>query len=160
MTIRVTGANDAPTAEAGDDQTVNEDVGTVTLDGTGSSDPDTGDTLSYTWTQTGTPTVPLANADMATATVTVPSDLVANVALTFTLTVTDSRLPVTDTVIITVRADNDAAVIGGMATGSVTEDATATATGTLTAVTRTASTTCSSRRPGWRSPSAPTVTLA
>ena len=44
--------NQAPTADAGDDQTVAAGA-TVNLDGTGSSDPDAGDTLDYTWTQTG-----------------------------------------------------------------------------------------------------------
>lgn len=51
--------NDPPTADAGADQTV--EVGTeVTLDGSGSSDPD-GDALTYRWTQTNRPTVTLSD---------------------------------------------------------------------------------------------------
>jgi PKD repeat protein len=41
-------ANQAPTADAGPDQTVEVDE-TVNFDGTGSSDPDVGDTLTYAW---------------------------------------------------------------------------------------------------------------
>ena len=134
VTITVTGANDAPTAVAEPlNQPVPEGV-MVRLDGTGSHDPDMGDTLTYTWTQIGTPTVTLTNADSATATFTAPN-LTAPTDLTFTLTVTDSQLTATDTVIINIDADNDAAVIGGMNSGTVTEDAVMdTATGTLTAM--------------------------
>tara|TARA_B110000879_G_scaffold53534_1_gene75904 strand:- start:228 stop:368 length:141 start_codon:yes stop_codon:yes gene_type:complete len=42
-------ANNAPSASAGADQSVAA-AATVTLDATISSDPDSGDTLSYTWT--------------------------------------------------------------------------------------------------------------
>ena len=41
-------ANEAPTADAGSDRTVNVDE-SMTFDGTGSSDPDAGDTLTYEW---------------------------------------------------------------------------------------------------------------
>ncbi len=46
-------ANEIPVANAGADQTVFVDgtcMATVTLDGTGSTDADVGDTLTYTWT--------------------------------------------------------------------------------------------------------------
>ena len=46
-------ANSAPTANAGADQTAVASAATVTLDGSGSTDPDTGDTLTYAWTKTG-----------------------------------------------------------------------------------------------------------
>ena len=36
---------------------------TVNLDGTGSSDPDAGDTLDYAWTQTGGTAVTLTGAE-------------------------------------------------------------------------------------------------
>ena len=55
-----------PVSEAGPAQTVNPFV-EVTLDGTGSSDPDVGDTLTYAWTQTSGATVILADATTASA---------------------------------------------------------------------------------------------
>ncbi len=79
VTITITGANDAPTADAGLMQTVTQGI-TVTLDGSGSSDPDTGDMIdAYAWTQSSTPTVTLdATIEMPTFTapaVTSPTDL-------------------------------------------------------------------------------------
>ena len=53
--------NDPPVADAGPDQTIQEPpVGqTVTLDGSGSTDPDVGDTLNYAWSQSSGPSVTL-----------------------------------------------------------------------------------------------------
>ena len=45
-----TPTNRAPTANAGAAQSVNE-FDAVTLDGSASSDPDVGTTLTYSWTQ-------------------------------------------------------------------------------------------------------------
>jgi len=96
-----------PMAEAGDNQIVDEGA-TVTLSGSG-TDSDDNETLTYAWEQLGTevpgtPTVDLMNADTATATFIVPSQLSTAAELIFQLTVTDgSGLTATDEVMITVR---------------------------------------------------------
>ena len=66
-----------PTAEAGDDQTVEEGA-LVTLDGSGSSDPeDQGEALTYLWTQTGGTAVTLSSSAAQSPTFTAPEQLVA-----------------------------------------------------------------------------------
>ncbi len=87
--ITVTYVNDAPSADAGTDQSVDEGA-TVTLSGSG-TDPDTGDSLSYAWTQTGGPTVSLNRANSASPSFTAPNVLSTDAVLTFRLTVTDPR---------------------------------------------------------------------
>ena len=99
--------NSAPTADAGADQTAVASAATVTLDGSGSTDPDTGDTLTYAWTQTSGTTMSLSSTSAAQPTFTAPS-LGANdaaVTLTFSLVVTDdkSNASTADTVSITVN---------------------------------------------------------
>lgn len=89
VTITVNPANNAsPTANAGAPQTVTSGE-TVTLDGTGSGDPD-GTIASYSWSQTGgTPVVELSDA--ADAQPTFPAPTVTSPAtLTFSLVVTDN----------------------------------------------------------------------
>ena len=124
MTITVTGANDAPTANAGADATVIEGA-SVTLDGTDSTDPDTGTTLTYSWARKAGETdnaVTLTNANTASASFTAPSDIAADATLTFVLTVSDGTESDTDEVVITVTGTNAAATFGGTLTGAVTED--------------------------------------
>jgi hypothetical protein len=90
-----------PTANAGDDQTVTT-LALVTLDGSGSNDPDGNLPLSYRWTQSGGPTVTLSSPAAIDPTFSAPPD---PALLTFTLMVTDSLgLPAltTDEVVITV----------------------------------------------------------
>jgi hypothetical protein len=60
VTVRVDNFNHAPTADAGPEQTRNEGS-VVTLDGSGSRDPD-GDGLSYTWSQHSGPPVMLSDS--------------------------------------------------------------------------------------------------
>ncbi|HEX7131996.1 MAG TPA: DUF3616 domain-containing protein [Iamia sp.] len=79
--------NGKPTAVAGPDQLVDPGV-TVTLDGTGSSDPDGGDTLRYQWTQTFGPGVTLTGATTPTPTFTSPE---GPAELRFRLIVRDRR---------------------------------------------------------------------
>ena len=89
--------NEAPTANAGPDQTVNEgDL--VTLDGTGSTDSD-GTIASYAWTAPAG--ITLSDASSATPTFTAPT---GSATLTFSLTVTDNDGAVSapDEVVVTV----------------------------------------------------------
>ncbi len=131
VTITVTaGTNDAPTANAGADQTVAEGD-TVTLDGSGSSDPEN-ETLTYAWTQTSGETVTLSNAATASPTFTAPTQLVADAALVFSLTVTDARnaASTADTVTITVTAGtNDKPTANAGADQTVAEGASVTLDG-------------------------------
>ncbi len=95
-----TPANQAPTANAGRDQSVSAGA-LVTLSGSG-SDPDSGDTLTYSWTQIGTPAVTLSNSWISNPTFNAPRP---SATLTFRLTVTDNHgASDTDDVTITVRA--------------------------------------------------------
>ena len=97
--------NTPPVANAGRDQTVFVGMA-ITVNGSASSDPD-GDTLTYSWAQTGGTTVALSGAATSGLTFTAPA---TPGRLTFTLTVTDDGSPPashTDTVIITVtEAEN------------------------------------------------------
>ena len=94
--------NDPPTADAGPDQTVASGAN-VTLNGNGSSDPNAGDTLDYSWTQTGRSALcPLTGANTATPSFTAPT---GPATLTFELTVTDDAGATdTDTVVVNVEA--------------------------------------------------------
>jgi hypothetical protein len=86
--VNVSWVNLPPTADAGPDQTVDEDV-TVTLDGSNSSDPDN-DISSYQWIQTGGMTVTLSSTTAVQPTFTAPNVGPSGASLTFQLTVTDS----------------------------------------------------------------------
>lgn len=97
--------NDPPVANAGADQNVNEGAA-VTLDGSGSSDPDDG-IGAYLWEQTAGPTVSLSNAAAVQPQFTAPNFLSGANTLTFRLTVTDNGSQTDiDTVTITVSDVN------------------------------------------------------
>jgi hypothetical protein len=81
LTRRV--GNSAPVADAGPDQ-IGVAAGTVTLNGTGSFDPE-GDPLTFQWTQIAGPSVSLTGQNTATATFTA----VAGQTYSFRLTVKD-----------------------------------------------------------------------
>ena len=135
VTITVTGANDAPTAEAGNPQTVPREA-TVELIGNG-TDPDTGDQaeLTYAWTQTGgTSTVTLVPGVASNRVTFTAPTVTTDTTLTFTLTVTDRQGAAdTATVMVTINTGSMASDITGDIFGLVTEDAAPnTATGALT----------------------------
>ena len=129
--------NNAPTANAGGDQQVNEGD-EVTLNGSGSSD--TGDIIeSYSWVQVAdssgatldTATVTLViGDDPATATFDVPDNLTADTTLYFRLTVTDGD-GASHSDIVTIFINNNPTVTLGAITpaGEVNEGATVTLSG-------------------------------
>jgi YD repeat-containing protein len=89
VTITIDGPNVPPTADAGTAFAVIEGDTNVSLDGSGSSDPD-GEIATYSWTQIGTPEAPLLNDNTATPTFTAPNTG-QNELLTFELTVADDE---------------------------------------------------------------------
>jgi MYXO-CTERM domain-containing protein len=99
-TVLVRHVNAPPVADAGPAQAVDERT-VVTLDGSGSSDPDPGTILAYQWTQVGDQTVALRGADTARPSFDAPEVGVAGARLTFRLVVRDaltSSAPATVTV--------------------------------------------------------------
>jgi len=96
--------NVAPTANAGPDQSVSA-AALVQLSGAASADAD-GSIASYTWMQTGGPTVVLSNASVVAPTFQAPALAFAS-TVTFSLSVVDNRgaaSPVTDFVAVMVQA--------------------------------------------------------
>ena len=88
-----------PTAAAGSGQTVNKQA-SVTLDGSGSSDPD-GHPITYSWVQTAGPTATLSSSTSAKPTFTASG---TSGAMTFQLTVSNGQLTSTaSTVMVTVQ---------------------------------------------------------
>jgi hypothetical protein len=99
--VNVSNVNQAPTADAGPDQTVGEGE-SVTLNGSNSSDPD-GTIASYSWTQTGGVAVSLSSRLTARPTFKAPNVGPGGVSLSFQLTVTDNEgLQATDSCIVNV----------------------------------------------------------
>lgn len=106
MTVEITNLNNDPTAQAGADQTVNENT-MVVLNGSASSDPD-GDSLTYEWMQIGGTSVILSGDMTATPTLTSPFVSAGGENLTFELTVDDGYLGTsTDVMVIHVQNAND-----------------------------------------------------
>ena len=95
-----------PVANADSDQTVNEGP-TIILDGSASQSP-SGDLLSYSWKQTTGP-AGILQPPTSVQTTFLPPDITTDTNFSFTLTVNDGSLQSwTDSVVITVLADNDA----------------------------------------------------
>ena len=111
--ILVSVTNQNPLANAGADQSVVVGA-TVTVDATGSSDPDGHNPLGFTWRQVSGPTVALSNANTARAAFVAPS---TPTVLVFEVTVRDRfNAQSVDTVIVTVNDIQPSAV-------SITADA-------------------------------------
>ncbi|HAQ20840.1 MAG TPA: hypothetical protein DCR40_16650 [Prolixibacteraceae bacterium] len=106
VVITVKQVNKLPVANAGANQSVNEGV-LVTLDGTGSSDPD-GNPLTYLWTAPAGITLSSTTANKPTFTA---PDVAADTDYTFSLVVNDGTANSTpDEVKITVKQGNQAPV--------------------------------------------------
>jgi len=107
--ITVQYINKSPLANAGVDQSVNEG-GTITLDGTASTDPD-GNPLTYKWS---TP----AGISLSSTTSVKPSftgpDVAVNTNYTFTLIVNDGTADSpADQVVVTIKRVNKAPIVNG-----------------------------------------------
>ena len=120
VTITVVAGNKPPTADAGQDQTVTEGE-VVTLDASGSADPDDG-IASFSWRQTGGTGVLLSDDTTAQPGFTAPEVGVTGESLIFELTVTDAGgLTATDSVTITVTSVNQPPVADAGPDQTVTE---------------------------------------
>jgi LmbE family N-acetylglucosaminyl deacetylase len=102
-TEQLSGTNRPPVPNAGLGQQANEGM-LVTLDGSGSFDPDN-TSLSYQWRQTSGPAVALSDAGSVQPTFTTPTGLAADVTLEFELVVSDGELSsVPDAVSVVARS--------------------------------------------------------
>ncbi|MEF8881385.1 MAG: glucodextranase DOMON-like domain-containing protein [Halapricum sp.] len=118
-------ANDAPIADAGEDQTA-EPGTVVSLQATNSEDPN-GGTLSFQWEQTSGPEVSLGGADSVGPAFQAP-EVDEETTLTFQVTVSDGQgKTATDTINVTVQPETD-----GMTTTTDGETTTETEGGETT----------------------------
>jgi hypothetical protein len=86
-----------PVANAGAAQNIANSGGTVSLNGTASTQAQ-GHPISYAWTQTGGPALgPITDANTATASVNIPAGGASPVVYTFSLTVQDTQNPIAGT---------------------------------------------------------------
>ena len=155
VVVNIANINQPPVADAGVDQDVAESS-TVTLDGTGTNDPDAGDTLTYAWLQTSGPTVSLSSASAVSPTFQSPAVSIGGATLVFELTVTDLELESsTDAVTINVLNDNEPPVAVAGADQTVDE-------GTLVQLDGSSSTdeTPGSLQYAWSQTSGPTVSIS
>ena len=119
--------NNAPTVEAGSDQTV-EGGATVTLSGTVTDKE--GDYLTYEWTHDSSLAIHLANSTSSSTTFTAPV-VDAGINVTFTLAVSDGTSSATDSTVITINYDDPPSAYAG-ADQTVQAGDTVTLSGTAT----------------------------
>jgi hypothetical protein len=126
--VNVRFVNDPPTADAGPDQNVDEEI-TVILDGSNSSDPDDG-IESYSWKQLVGPLISLSNLEAVQPTFLAPNVEPNGVSFTFELTVTDvGGLQSSDTAIVNVTWLNDPPTANAGVDQTVPEKSTVTLDG-------------------------------
>ena len=126
--VNVIWLNDAPMADAGPDQNVEEET-TVTLDGSNSFDPDDG-IDSYRWKQVAGPSVTLSNPQVAKPTFLAPKVGPNGVSFTFELSVTDfGGLQSSDSAIVNVIWINDPPTANAGVDQTVLEKSTVTLDG-------------------------------
>ena len=127
-TVNVIGDNDAPVADAGPNQTVDEGK-KVTLDGSNSTDPE-GKNLSYQWSQVAGLPVTLSNTQVVKPTFTAPDVGLGGASLTFRLRVIDDGdLEESDTTIVNVRFVNEPPVADAGPNQTVLENSKVTLNG-------------------------------
>jgi cysteine-rich repeat protein len=106
VSVQITNVNNAPAADAGPDNTLNENSA-VQLNSNGSSDPDS-DALAYSWTQVGGPAVTLSDSTTATPSFTAPFVSPGGADLSFEVTADDGFGGTSkDVVVIHVQNMND-----------------------------------------------------
>ena len=110
VTIRVLNSNEPPVAVPSATPASALEGQTVTLDGTGSHDPNMSDILTYTWVQVGTPAVMLSDENAAITTFTAPAVVTGSITLTFNLTVSDGQAEDTQPISVTVSHINQTPV--------------------------------------------------
>ncbi len=104
--VWVNSVNGPPVAHAGGDRSVEESE-EVSLDGSGSYDPD-GDVLTWSWTQEGGMSVELSDPAVSSPTFTAPNVGMEGSTLDFRLVVTDTEgLSDQDRCLITVLGENE-----------------------------------------------------
>lgn len=122
-------ANQQPIADAGMDQSVSGGD-TVTLDGSGSTDPD-GDALTYSWVQSSGPPVTLTGIDTVTPSFTAPAAISTVQTLTFDLIVSDGIISsMADSVVVSIAANSPPVADAGADQGPINSGDTVTLDGT------------------------------